>query len=129
MLNKLSKYAHYSDIPLRLALGIVFIVAGFGKITNLAGPTGMLSGLGFPMAGALAVILAVVELGGGILLLLGWQTRLAASLLAVVMLVAMFAVKLPNGGITAAYADIALLGGAVSLMLSGAKSWCLDKQH
>ena len=128
MLHKLEQYERYSDMPLRLALGLIFVVAGFGKLTGLAGVEKMVGGLGLPIAGFFAVALAVTEFGGGLLLVSGYKVRYAAAALAVIMLVAIFAVKLPGAGFKAAWVDIALLGGAVSLMLSGARSISVDKR-
>ncbi len=59
----------------------VFIIAGYGKIgTGYAGTQGYMAAMGVP-AGMLPLVIAL-ELGGGIALLLGFQTRLIAFLLA-----------------------------------------------
>lgn len=124
----LEKYSMYRDIPLRLALGLIFVVAGFGKLMDIGGVTEMLAGNGFPIAGVFAWILAIVEFGGGLALLAGWKTREASALLGFVILVAIFTVKL-GSGFGAMFTDIAILGGAVSLMLSGASSYAVQNDN
>jgi putative oxidoreductase len=131
MLDKFEKYAHCHDLPLRIALGIVFLFAGFGKLfgePGLAGFQGMLSGLGFPVAGLFALLVAVIEFAGAIALFAGWYTRYVAALLTFILLVAIVLVKIPgNGGISSMFADIALLGASISLLFTGSKSYCMDK--
>ena len=67
----------------RLLIGLPFAFSGFGKLTVATGPAEQLiraAGLPFP---ALAVAVAIaVELGGGLLLVLGYRTRAIASILA-----------------------------------------------
>src|SRR5688572_10535103 len=64
----------------RLALGAIFVQSGFGKLTDLAGFTSGLEGMGVPLAAVLAVIGACVEFFGGLAIVLGAWTRLAAVL-------------------------------------------------
>lgn len=64
----------------RVLLSIIFIFAGFSKITGYAGTAAYMASQGVP--GWLLPAVIAVELGGGIALLLGWQARTAAFLLA-----------------------------------------------
>ncbi|EMA48027.1 DoxX family protein [Halococcus saccharolyticus] len=88
----------------RLALGIIFVVSGVGKVFAM-GPkasgidafAGMLAQLGVPLPTVTAWGVGVLELVGGGLLLIGLLTRLVAALLAVDMAVATVLVHLPNG--------------------------------
>src|ERR687893_1253593 len=84
---------------LRVVVGIVFLVHGFQKLflMGFGGVAGMMEGLGVPAPGLFAVILTLVELLGGLALILGFFTRIAAIPLAVDMLVATLTVHLPNG--------------------------------
>jgi putative oxidoreductase len=66
----------------RLALGAIFVQSGFGKLTDLAGFTAGLEGMGVPLAAVLAPLGAVVEFFGGLALVLGAWTRPAAILVA-----------------------------------------------
>jgi putative oxidoreductase len=64
----------------RIFLSAIFIMAGFSKITGYAGTAAYMDSQGVP--GALLPLVILVELAGGIALLLGWQARTAAFLLA-----------------------------------------------
>jgi len=67
----------------RILLSIMFILAGFSKLTAIAGTAGWFESLGIP-APTLAVIgSGVVELVGGLAILVGFKTRIAALVLAV----------------------------------------------
>ncbi|TCQ11799.1 putative oxidoreductase [Rhizobium sp. PP-F2F-G36] len=66
----------------RILLSIIFIVAGFGKITNLSGTAGYFAGAGLPVPIVTAVIVSLVELVGGIFILVGFFTRPTAYVLA-----------------------------------------------
>lgn len=66
----------------RVLLSIMFILAGYSKLTAIAGTAGWFESLGIP-APTLAVIASgLVELVGGLALLVGFKTRLAALVLA-----------------------------------------------
>lgn len=66
----------------RVMLGAIFVQSGFGKLTGLAGFTTMLEGMGVPMAPVAAVAGACVEFFGGLAIVLGAWTWLAAILVA-----------------------------------------------
>lgn len=65
----------------RVFASAIFIIAGYGKLgAGYAGTQGYMAAMGVP--GGLLPLVIVLELGGGIALLLGFQTRLVAFLLA-----------------------------------------------
>lgn len=72
----------------RILFGALFLVAGVRKIMFFAGSAGYFAKLGFPAPEAMAVLAILVELGGGALLVLGWQTRRIAWLLIVFVVIA-----------------------------------------
>ncbi len=78
-------------LPLALArwtLGWVFLQSGWGKLHNLEGVTNFFVSLGIPAAHLQAPLVAGIEFGGGLLLLIGLGTRMAAAPLVGVMGVA-----------------------------------------
>jgi putative oxidoreductase len=77
----------------RIAVGWVFLWSGWGKLTNLPTVTENFAGWGIPLPGILAPFVAGVEFFGGIFLLLGLFTRVAAGALGVVMIVALATVQ------------------------------------
>lgn len=126
----LSAYAGYAPLVLRVATGLVFAMHGYQKFSGgLAGVTGFLTSLGFPLPGVFAVVLIAVELVGGIALILGLGTRVVAKLCAIVAFVAFFTVHVSNGFFitNGGYEFILVLFAAsVSLMLTGGGKWALD---
>jgi len=59
----------------RILLAVVFIVSGYGKIGGFDGTVAAIAGKGIPLPQVAAAITILIELGGGILLVLGWKTR------------------------------------------------------
>jgi putative oxidoreductase len=95
-LNFLNRLQPLGLLVLRLALGTIMIAHGWQKIADhLNMITGMMHQLGLPPLMAYLVVAA--EFGGGILIVLGFLTRLAALAVLVDMLVAIFKVHLPHG--------------------------------
>lgn len=73
----------------RLAIGWVFLWAGYGKLGNLEQVIGYFDSLGIPLASVQAPFIAVLELVGGAALILGFGTRIFSFLLASTMTVAL----------------------------------------
>jgi putative oxidoreductase len=84
---------------LRVVLGFIFAVHGWQKYNDI-GIAGMQAGfgqMGVPNAEVFAVLVIVLELVGGVLLILGFLSRPIAALLAVEMIGALVLVHAPNG--------------------------------
>ena len=79
-----------AQMGMRTAIGVIFIVHGFGKFGN-PGFGGWISSMGIPAE--MQIPIALAESIPGILLLLGVLTRISASLISIVMLGAIFLVK------------------------------------
>lgn len=62
----------------RIFLSMMFIVAGYGKLTAIAGTAGWFESLGLPMPTVVTVLVGLLELVGGLAILAGFQTRIAA---------------------------------------------------
>ena len=65
----------------RILLGLIFVLSGFQKLMGFSGVAGGIAGKGLPMPEVLAVLTVVIELGAGLLLVVGWKARWAAFLL------------------------------------------------
>lgn len=130
-LSYVDKFRDLAPLVLRLATGAVFIAHGYPKLMGgVDGVAGFLGQLGFPLPELFAVILIAVELGGGILLILGLMTRWVAKFLVVVSAVALFLVHLPDG-VATAFGEyefvLLLLAACVSLVITGAGKYSLDR--
>jgi len=80
----------YGPLVGRVLLALIFIIAGYGKITGFEGTVGYIQSVGLPAPQLAAVVAIIVELGGGIMLVLGWKARWAAAALFIFTLVAGF---------------------------------------
>lgn len=67
----------------RILLTLIFITSGFGKIGGFEGTAAYIASKGLPLPQLGAAIAIAVELGGGLLVLVGWKARWAALALAV----------------------------------------------
>jgi putative oxidoreductase len=113
--NSLTPYAAFF---MRLAVGGVFLIHGIAKFERGIGATAhMLANVGFPFSTIFAVILMTIETVGAICILLGILTRAWAGAMAVVMVVAILAVKVRNG--MNFELEALLLAGAVTLVALG----------
>jgi putative oxidoreductase len=89
-----SRNLDFALLGLRIGLGVLFILAGWAKVSHVAGIVGLWQKLHLPLPHVFGPIHAVVEFGGGILVIAGLYTRLIGFLLAVIMLGALFLVKI-----------------------------------
>ncbi|BBL78330.1 quinol oxidase [Rubrobacter xylanophilus] len=122
-------------LVLRLVLGVIFVAHGAQKLfgsfggPGLKGTAGFFEQLGIRPPYPMAVVVGVVEFFGGILAALGFLTPVAAVGLILVMIVAILTVHLRNGFFAqnGGYEfNLALIGIALALLLSGAGSYSLD---
>jgi len=113
-----SKKKDLLSLVIRLIIGGIFVTAGWMKAVDMAGTVGFFSQLGF--AAFLAYLVTYVELIGGILVVLGIRTDVAASALAIVMLVAIY-VSI-GAGFQGIMAPLAILAGLLSVLAHGAGS-------
>ena len=67
----------------RILLSVIFIVQGYGKVMAMVATKAYFAKIGVPLPYVAYWVAVVVELGGGLLFLLGFQTRLVAIVLAV----------------------------------------------
>ena len=66
----------------RILLSFMFILSGFGKLTDPAATAGMITGAVLPAATALTYLAGVFELVAGLAVLVGFQTKIVGWLLA-----------------------------------------------
>jgi uncharacterized membrane protein YphA (DoxX/SURF4 family) len=121
MLEKMfAPCCQYAPFVLRLFVGIVFLGHGALKLFGgLEGFTGFLQQIGVPLPGVMAAVVSAIEFLGGLAILLGTGTRIAALLLSCVMVVAMITYTLPRGFAGGYDLNLALLGGLLALLLAG----------
>ncbi len=121
----------------RAALALIFILSGMQKIGGYAATQGYMELMGVP--GGLLPLVIAVELGAGIALLLGWQARIAAFLLAGFSVLSGLIFHLvPSFGLEgmAAQAEtigflknVSIAGGLLVVTALGAGPWSLDARR
>lgn len=110
----------------RVAAGIVFVLFSFGKLLRHAEEAAAFERYGIPLADAAVVLVGLLELGGGILLVLGLLTRPAALALAGNMAVAIATAGRIEGGPVHLGLAPALLAAMLLLVWAGAGHASLD---
>ena len=121
----------------RLLLALLFLPAGIGKITGFAGTVGYIGSVGLPLPALGAVIAIVVEIVGGVALIAGFGTRIAALILALFTLAASFffhaywAVPADQQFVTQLLfmKNIAVVGGLLTLSAWGAGARSMDARR
>ncbi|MCR2822301.1 DoxX family protein [Lederbergia panacisoli] len=122
MLNK----TEIGTLLLRIMLGLVFLANGAAKFQGGIGNTvGWFDSIGIP--GFLAYIVAIIELVGGIAIILGLGTRLVSLLFGAIMIGAIFTVKLPDGFLNGYALDLVLLVMSIYMVLNGSKLYSLGQ--
>ncbi len=118
----------------RALIALLFIPAGFAKIGGFAGTAGYIGSMGVPLPELAAAIAIVVELGLGILLLVGFQTRWAALGIAIFTFVITFIFH-QYWGVPAEmvmsqklnfFKNMAAVGGLLTVAAWGAGAWSVD---
>lgn len=113
----------------RIFLSILFILAGYGKLTAIAGTAGWFASLGLPAPTATTVLIGLVELLGGLAILVGFKTRIAAIVLAIFTLGATAVAHLDFSqeiNPLMLQKNLAITGGFLLLALIGAGAYSID---
>ena len=118
----------------RVLLALLFVPAGFGKIAGFGGTVGYIASKGVPLPELAAAAAVGVELGLGLLLLVGWQTRWAALGMALFTFVITFifhnfwAMPADEQMMQSLmfFKNIAVVGGLLTVAAWGAGAWSFD---
>lgn len=113
----------WSMLPIRIAVGLVFMMHGGQKlfVFGVAGTADIMAKLGIPLPTIAAIVVITVELLGGLAILLGVFARTAGALLAFEMMVAILVARL-HGGFFAPYGyefELTLLMVCLAFALGG----------
>ena len=120
----------------RILLALIFVVSGISKITGFAGTAAYMASKGLPMVQVLLPLAIAAELGGGLLLALGWKTRWAALVL-FLFLIPTTLIFHQFWGIEPKLAqmqqihflkNVAIMGGMLMVIAGGAGAWSLDRK-
>ena len=124
----MTEFKHYEDLAAlvaRLFMAILFILYGYFKLTGYAGTVAYMGRQGLPAP-------AIIELGGGVLVLVGYQTRLVALGCAVYVLIAALIAHRNFGDanqMSHFWKNIAIVGGFLALMVAGPGPYSVDARQ
>lgn len=124
------------DLTARILLGLIFVIAGLGKIGGGFGlgfgyeaTQGYMVSMGVP--GILLLPTILLELGGGLALILGLKARWVAAALAIFSVVSalIFHLDLTDGNETNhLLKNLALAGGLLLVTLHGVRDWAVGRR-
>lgn len=128
--------APYAPTVLRVTTGVIMAAHGYQKLTGMTPAgfgNGMLDGLGVPAPVLMGWVVTLIELVGGIALIIGLGSRVAAALIALVIAGATVLVKIDIGLIAemgaplpGAELDLLLIAASVGIVLLGPGKLALD---
>ena len=117
------------DLIGRIFISGVFLLSGFNKIGNYDGTVGWMESFSLP--GFLLIPAIVLEILTPILIIIGYQTRIAAAALSLFCLATAIIFHSDFSDqmqLVAFMKNIALAGGFLFLVVNGARGYCLDKK-
>lgn len=112
---------------LRIGVGLIFVLAGWGKLTGIENVQAFFGNVGIPLAGIMAWVVALVEFVGGLMVLIGYKVKIPSLLLAFIMVVAILTVKLGgDGGFSGMRVDIMLLVSSLAIAILGSGGYSVE---
>lgn len=112
---------------LRVALGVVFAIHGYMKLSGIDATAGFMEMIHIPLPGLFAWVVGLTEFIGGLMLILGVYAKTAATLTSFTMIIALLTVHLGRPWAGAELAILAL-GGSIAIATNGAGKWRLLKK-
>tara|TARA_X000000368_G_scaffold406736_1_gene385395 strand:+ start:178 stop:564 length:387 start_codon:yes stop_codon:yes gene_type:complete len=120
---------NFFDLIGRIMVSAIFLFSGINKILNYDGTVGWMEGYGIP--GVLLIPAIIIEIIFPILIIVGYQTRIAASGLLLFSLLTAFIFHLDFSNqmqVIAFLKNVGLAGGMLFLVVNGAKDFSLEKK-
>jgi len=113
----------------RVLIAILFVMAGINKINGYEGTQGYMNAMGVP--GSLLPLVILLEVVGGLAIIVGWKTRPIAFLFAgfSILSALLFHANFADPTATAMFMkNIAIAGGFLFLVANGAGAYALDNR-
>jgi putative oxidoreductase len=131
-MSNLEKYGDQAVLVGRLFYSSMFLLLGFGKITAFTGTVGYMGSLGLPVPSLVVVLAIIIEIGGGLLILAGYQTRLVALGLGIYALITAFIGHSQLGDPNTFQhfmKNMAIVGGSLAFVAFGGGVYSLDARN
>jgi putative oxidoreductase len=115
----------------RLLIAALFLISGLGKIATPALTQGYIASAGLPFPLLAYLIAIVIEVGGGILLILGYHSRIVASVMAVFAVAAAFGFHrdfADQNAMAHFLKNLSITGGLLQIVALGAGTFSIDSR-
>ncbi|MCL4403839.1 DoxX family protein [Patescibacteria group bacterium] len=126
MIQPLWVFSDWGLLVLRVVLGLVLIVHGYPKLRGLKQTAGNFSQMGFKPGIFWATIVMLLEVVGGIFLILGFLTQVVSFFLVIEFIVILIKVKRKAPLVGGFELDLLILAAAAALLTLGAGRFGLD---
>ena len=118
----------WAAIPLRLVIGIILVVSGYGKLSHISNTVAFFAKYGFPIPVATAWFIGSLELFGGAALILGLFVRFLGLIYTIEFIVALLWVQLPTSGFGPSRLVLMLIASGLALSVLGAGPISVDSR-
>lgn len=128
----MSRYTDAIALVGRFLMAVMFFLSGFGKVMAPAATIAWITSTGLPMPEVGYVASIIIELGGALLLVIGWQTRLLGAVLSVFAIATAFIFHRNIADQNQFFhflKNIAVMGGLFQLIAFGAGKYSLDARR
>ena len=121
--------ANVIDLIGRIFISALFLISAFNKIFNLEGSTSWMEGFGLP--GFLIYPAIVIEIVLPVLVIVGYQARIAAGILSIFCLMTAFIFHFDFSNqmeLVSFFKNIGLAGGFLFIVANGTRDWAVDRE-
>jgi|SRR5579864_1590181 len=126
----------FTDPLARILVVAIFVYTGITKLTHFDGTSHMIAEKGIPLAAVATAIAILIELGGAIAIIIGWQTKLAAAIQFVYLILITFMYhnfwavppQLHDVQLINFLKNVGIMGGLLFLAARGAGASAVDSQ-
>lgn len=128
-MTNLEKHSDQAALIGRILFSSMFLLFGYDKIIGYPGTAAYLSSLGLPIPSLVTLLAIIIEVGGGLLMLVGYQTRVVALGLGLYVLVSALIAHSQWGDLNNYHhfmKNVAIAGGSLAFFAFGAGAYSLD---
>ena len=112
-------------------IALLFLLSGYGKAKNFSGTEEYMASFGLPAASILLVIALILEIGGALMVLLGYKAEIGALLLIIFTVPASLVFHTnfaDQAQMTQFLKNLSILGGLVFVYIYGSGPYSLDRK-
>jgi putative oxidoreductase len=126
---------NFAALAGRILLALIFLWSGVDKVVHFSGALGYVANAGLPFPDVLLALSIVLELGGGLALMLGWKARWAAMLIFLYLIPVTAIFHNPIGAGAHAQEqlihlmkNLSIMGGMLTLVAFGPGAWSIERR-